>query len=59
MQIPHPFLGSLQQYAEAVFDPNHYRPDHCPQCQVSQPLVGHGFYSRTMRKAAPDSNARA
>jgi hypothetical protein len=48
MQILHPFLGSLQQYAEAISDPDRYRPDHWPQCEAPQPLVGHGFYSRTL-----------
>jgi hypothetical protein len=48
MQILHPFAGSIQQYAEAISDPDLYRPDHCPQCQAKQPLAGHGFYSRTL-----------
>jgi hypothetical protein len=48
MQILHPFAGSLEQYAEAIFDPDRYRPGHCPQCQAPQPLVGHGFYSRSL-----------
>ena len=48
MQILHPFLGSLQQYAEPISDPGRYRPDNCPQCKAPQPLVGHGFYSRTL-----------
>ena len=30
MQILHPFLGSLPQYAEAISDPNRYRPECCP-----------------------------
>jgi transposase-like protein len=48
MQILHPFRGSLQQYAEAISGPDRYRPDYCPQCEAQQPLVGHGFYSRTL-----------
>jgi hypothetical protein len=48
MQILHPFVGSIQQYSEAVSDPDRYRPDHCPQCQAKQPLTGHGFYCRTL-----------
>lgn len=48
MQILHPLVGSLPQYAEAISDPDRYRPDHCPQCEAQQPLVGHGFYSRTL-----------
>jgi len=48
MQILHPFLGSLQHYAQAISDPDRYRPDHCPQCEAPQPLIGHGFYSRTL-----------
>lgn len=48
MQILHPFTGSIQQYAEAISDPDRYRPDHCPQCEGKQPLAGHGFYSRTL-----------
>ncbi|MBI4893063.1 MAG: hypothetical protein HY821_20740 [Acidobacteria bacterium] len=48
MQILHPFVGSIQQYAEAISDPERYRPDHCPQCDAKQPLTGHGFYRRTL-----------
>jgi transposase-like protein len=58
VQILHPFSGSLQQYEEAIADPNRYRPDHCPQCEAGQPLVGHGFYSRTLVDAASDSVIR-
>ncbi|MGB7590477.1 MAG: DUF6431 domain-containing protein [Terriglobia bacterium] len=58
MQILHPFLGSLQQYAEAISDPNRYRPGHCPQCEAPQPLVGHGFYSRTLVDGAFDGVIR-
>ncbi len=48
MQILHPFVGSIQQYSEAISDLDRYRPDHCPQCQAEQPLTGHGFYCRTL-----------
>lgn len=48
MQILHPCAGSIQQYSEAISDPDRYRPDHCPQCQAKQPLAGHGFYQRTV-----------
>ena len=48
MQILHPFAGSIQQYSEAISDPDRYRPDHCPQCEAKQPLTGHGFYHRTL-----------
>lgn len=48
MQILHPFVGSIQQYSEAISDLDRYRPDHCPQCQAKQPLTGHGFYCRTL-----------
>jgi hypothetical protein len=58
MQILHPFTGSIQQYAEEISDPDHYRPDHCPQCDARQPLTGHGFYSRTLVDAAFDGLIR-
>jgi transposase-like protein len=48
MQILHPFAGSIQQYKEAVSDPDRYRPDHCPQCQAKRALTAHGFYTRTI-----------
>lgn len=48
MQILHPFDGSIQQYSEAISDPDRYRPDRCPQCEAKQPLTGHGFYRRTL-----------
>jgi hypothetical protein len=48
MQILHPFAGSVQQYAEAISDPDRYRPDHCPQCEAKHSLIGHGFYHRTL-----------
>ena len=48
MQILHPFAGSIQQYCEAISNPDRYRPDHCPQCAARQPLTAHGFYIRTV-----------
>jgi len=48
MQILHPFSGSIQQYLEAISDPDRYRPEHCPQCPAKPPLIAHGFYHRTL-----------
>jgi hypothetical protein len=48
VQILHPFVGSIQQYAERISDPDQDRPQHCPQCQTRQPLCAHGFYDRTL-----------
>jgi transposase-like protein len=58
MQILHPFAGSIQQYCEAISDPDRYRPDHCPQCEAQQPLAGHGFYQRTLVDVAFDGCIR-
>lgn len=58
MQILHPFIGSAQQYAEQISTPDRYRPDHCPQCQARQPLIAHGFYSRTLVEAGFDGSIR-
>jgi transposase-like protein len=58
MQILHPFAGSIQQYAEAISDPDLYRPDHCPQCEAKQPLTGHGFYRRTLVAPAFEGEIR-
>jgi hypothetical protein len=58
MQILHPFAGSIQQYSEAISDPDRYRPDHCPQCEAKQPLTGHGFYRRTLVDPAFDGVIR-
>lgn len=58
MQILHPFVGSIQQYSEAISDPDRYRPDHCPQCEAKQPLAGHGFYRRTLVDPAFDGTIR-
>ncbi len=48
MQILHPFAGSIQQYSEALADPDRDRPDHCPQCATQCPLTAHGFYRRAV-----------
>jgi hypothetical protein len=56
VQILHPFSGSAQQYAEEVSNPDRYRPDHCPQCAARQPLIAHGFYSRTLVEAGFDGS---
>lgn len=48
MQSLHPFAGSLTRYTEEISDPDRYRPDHCPQCEAKRPLMGHGFYQRTL-----------
>lgn len=58
MQILHPFAGSINEYRDAISDPDRYRPDHCPQCQAKQPLKGHGFYSRTLVDLAFDGVIR-
>lgn len=58
MQILHPFAGSIQQYSEAISDPDRYRPDHCPQCEAKQSLIGHGFYRRTLVDPAFDGVIR-
>lgn len=58
MQILHPFAGSVQQYLEAISDPDCFRPDHCPQCKAKQPLAGHGFYQRTLVDVAFDGVIR-
>jgi transposase-like protein len=58
MQILHPFAGSLQQYTECLADPDCYRPGHCPQCHAKQPLIAHGFYTRTLVDTAFDGVIR-
>ena len=58
MQILHPFAGSIQQYCEAISDPDRYRPDHCPQCQADEPLTAHGFYIRTVVDVEFDGSIR-
>ena len=46
--IPHPFAGSIQEYSEAISDPDCDRPYYCPQCGAKQPLAGRGFYHCTL-----------
>ena len=58
MQILHPFSGSVRQYEEEISRPDRYRPDHCPQCQARQPMVGHGFYRRTLVDVGFDVSIR-
>jgi hypothetical protein len=58
MQIVHPFAGSIQRYFDEIADPDRYRPNHCPQCEIKQPLTGHGFYRRTLVDAAFDGVIR-
>ena len=58
MQILHPFSGSVRQYEEEVSRPDRYRPDHCPQCQARQPMMGHGFYRRTLVDVGFDGTIR-
>jgi hypothetical protein len=54
MQILHRCSGSIQQYLQEISDPDRYRPDSCPQCQGSSPLIAHGFYCRTLVDVAFD-----
>jgi hypothetical protein len=58
MQILHPFAGSVQQYLDQLVDFESPRPKHCPQCEASKPLTGHGFYTRTIINAAFDGEIR-
>jgi len=58
MQILHPFTGSVRQYEAEISHPDRYRPDHCPQCQARQPMVGHGFYRRTLVDVGFDGTIR-
>ena len=58
MQILHPFAGSIQSYFDEIADADRYRPDHCPQCEAKRPLIGHGFYRRTLVDAAFDGVIR-
>jgi hypothetical protein len=58
VQILHPFSGSLQQYEEAIANPDHDRPDHCPQCLTGQRMVGHGFYGRTLMDVGFEGSIR-
>jgi len=58
MQILHPFVGTIQNYLAEVSDPGRYRPNHCPQCEAKEPLVGHGFYQRTLVDSGFDGAIR-
>jgi hypothetical protein len=58
MQILHPFPGSVRQYEAEISHPDRYRPDHCPQCQARQTLIGHGFYQRTLVEVGFDGTIR-
>ena len=58
MQILHPSTGTLQEYEQSLSDPDRYRPDHCPQCQAQQALIGHGFYVRTLVNCGWDGAIR-
>ena len=58
MQILRRFTDSAQQYAAEISTPDRGRPDHCPQCQAQQPLIAHGFYSRTLVEAGFDGSIR-
>lgn len=58
MQMLHPFRGSIQQYEQELFDPDRYRPDHCPLCHTRDPLRAHGFYCRTWVDVTYDGSIR-
>jgi hypothetical protein len=58
MQILHPFRGSIQQYEQELFNPDRYRPAHCPLCHGPDPLRGHGFYCRTLVDVNYDGSIR-
>jgi|SRR5206468_8620607 len=58
MQILHPFTGPAHAYADAIATPDRYRPDHCPQCCARYPLIGHGFYRRTLVDVGFDGTIR-
>ncbi|MGH9603822.1 MAG: DUF6431 domain-containing protein [Terriglobales bacterium] len=58
MQILYQFAGSIQQYNEALADPDRHRPQQCPQCQAKHPLTAHGFYTRTLIDTAFDGIIR-
>lgn len=58
MQMLHPHCGSIQQYMEGLCDADRYRPSSCPLCQAKQPLIAHGFYSRTIVDVAFDGVIR-
>lgn len=58
MQILHPFAGSPQQYLDQLNDFDTVRPQDCPQCEARQPLIAHGFYTRTIVDADFDGEIR-
>ena len=61
MQMLYPFRGSIQQYIARIGsseEANRCRPLTCPQCQTKQPLVCHGFYTRTVVEIAWDGVIR-
>ena len=58
MQILHPFTGSVREYEAEISHPDRYRPDHCPQCQARQTLIGHGFYQRTLVEVGFEGSIR-
>lgn len=58
MQILHPFRGSIQQYEQELFNPDHYRPVPCPPCHAPDPLRAHGFYCRTLVDVNYDGSIR-
>ncbi|MBI2687327.1 MAG: transposase family protein [Acidobacteria bacterium] len=58
MQILHPFPGPVQPYLEQLGDPDRHRPVRCPQCQANQPLIAHGFYTRTLLDSTFDGVIR-
>jgi len=58
MQILHLFAGSVAEYLAQLDNPDHLRPDHCPQCPSKRPLTAHGFYTRTLVDSASDGIIR-
>jgi transposase-like protein len=58
VQTLHPFAGSVPQYDKEISHADRYRPAHCPQCQARQPMVGHGFYKRSLVDAGLDGSIR-
>lgn len=58
MQILHPFSGSVPQYDQEISCPDRHRPDHCPQCQARQSMLGHGFYRRSLVESGFDGILR-
>lgn len=58
MQILHLFAGSVQDYVAQLEDFETPRPRSCPQCQANQPLIAHGFYTRTIVEPNFDGEIR-